>query len=71
MTKFCVECKYHLQCDGYPFNDPKYHKCEYKQFHGHVKQDIISKQYPLVTCKDMRAKGADCGEEGKLWEKKY
>lgn len=70
MTKICVECKYHLQCDGYVTNDPRYHKCEYKQRHEQLERDIISGQYLFITCKDMRAKGADCGEEGKLWEKK-
>jgi hypothetical protein len=65
-TKFCTDCKYHLQCDGYGHENPRYHKCKYNEEHNIGERDIISGAYPFVTCKEMRE--GKCGIDAVLFE---
>lgn len=65
--KYCCDCAHYRQVDGYHLTD-KYYKCEYSQNKGLVKRDVVSKQFPYITCRSMR--DGDCGVEGKLFEAK-
>lgn len=67
--KYCADCVYHLQCDGYYFKDPRYHKCKYREMHGFEKRDIVSGQFPMVTCKDMRNDPTKCGQDANWYKK--